>query len=139
MNVAICDDDSCFCELLKNKLLAKFHTSCAEIVIIDTYTISQKLVDETAKKNYQILFLDIDMPTENGFLIADRISKILPQCFIVFVTSHDFLVFEAIKNIHLDLSGNLKLILSLNLLLMIYCRQVYINSNFTLLKNTMTS
>ena len=97
MNVAICDDDSCFCELLKNKLLAKFHTSCAEIVIIDTYTISQKLVDETAKKNYQILFLDIDMPTENGFLIADRISKILPQCFIVFVTSHDFLVFEAIK------------------------------------------
>lgn len=97
MNVAICDDDSCFCELLKNKLLAKFHTSCAEIVIIDTYTISQKLVYETAKKNYQILFLDIDMPTENGFLIADRISKILPQCFIVFVTSHDFLVFEAIK------------------------------------------
>ena len=97
MNVAICDDDSCFCELLKNKLLAKFHTSCAEIVIIDTYTISQKLVDETAKKNYQILFLDIDMPTENGFLIADRISKILPQCFLVFVTSHDFLVFEAIK------------------------------------------
>lgn len=97
MNVAICDDDSGFCELLKNKLLTKFHTSCAEIVIIDTYTISQKLVNEAAKKNYQIVFLDIDMPTENGFSVADRISKILPQCFLVFVTSHDFLVFEAIK------------------------------------------
>lgn len=97
MNVAICDDDSGFCELLKNKLLTKFHTSCAEIVIIDTYTISQKLVNEAAKKNYQIVFLDIDIPTENGFSVADRISKILPQCFLVFVASHDFLVFEAIK------------------------------------------
>ncbi len=97
MNVAICDDDSGFCELLKNKLLTKFHTNCAEIIIIDTYTISKKFIDEAAKKDYQIVFLDIDMPTENGFSVADRISKISPQCFLVFVTSHDFLVFEAIK------------------------------------------
>lgn len=59
MNVAICDDDSGFCELLKNKLLTKFHTNCAEIIIIDTYTISKKFIDEAAKKDYQIVFLDI--------------------------------------------------------------------------------
>lgn len=97
MNIAICDDDGDFCELLKDKLLTKFHTGCAEIIIIDTYTISKKFIDEAAKKDYQIVFLDIDMPTENGFLVADRISTILPQCFLVFVTCHDFLVFEAIK------------------------------------------
>lgn len=50
MNVAICDDDSGFCELLKNKLLTKFHTNCAEIIIIDIYTISKKFMDEAAKK-----------------------------------------------------------------------------------------
>lgn len=50
MNVAICDDDSGFCELLKNKLLTKFHNNCAEIIIIDTYTISKKFIDEAAKK-----------------------------------------------------------------------------------------
>ena len=57
MNVAICDDDSGFCELLKNKLLTKFHTNCTEIIIIDTYTISKSLLMKLQKKIIKSYFL----------------------------------------------------------------------------------
>ena len=97
MNIAICDDDKYFCQVLKDKLLKKFHENCGEIVIVDIYTDSTVFINEGTQHNYQLVFLDIDMPNENGFSVADKIANTISDCYFVFVTSHDSLVFEAIK------------------------------------------
>ena len=97
MNIAICDDDKHFCRVLKDKLLKKFHEDCSEIVIVDIYTDSTVFINEGPQQNYQLVFLDIDMPNENGFNVADKIANTIPDCSFVFVTSYDSLVFEAIK------------------------------------------
>jgi len=97
MNIAICDDNKFFCEHLKKELLNKLHTRINEIVIVDIFTNSEEFNVKIIDGNYQIVFLDIDMPKINGFYLADRISVLNPNCLVVFVTNHDYLVFDAIK------------------------------------------
>jgi DNA-binding LytR/AlgR family response regulator len=46
---------------------------------------------------FDLYFLDIDMPEQNGFSLADELSETNPGALIVYCTSHDDLVFEAMK------------------------------------------
>ena len=55
------------------------------------YTFEQKLqavLDyQSGKENYDIVFLDIDMPDENGIVIACRLCNIDHPLVVIFVTS----------------------------------------------------
>lgn len=97
MNIAICDDDNNFCIQLKDKLLEELHIRCKEIYIIDTYNCGKQVLMDLSKKSYHVFFLDIDMPSLDGLSLADNLMKKNQNSIIVFVTSHDNFVFDAIK------------------------------------------
>ncbi|MBQ9742959.1 MAG: response regulator transcription factor [Ruminococcus sp.] len=99
MKVCIVDDDPVFAHRLKNALdlVCVKHGFSLKSTIMDA---PDDIIQRDVYSKFDIIFLDIDMPIMNGLEIADRINaerdcSELP--YIVFVTAHDHLVFEALK------------------------------------------
>lgn len=88
--IAICDDEGIFCEDAKEKIL-KLHADYE----IEMFHSGAELLE--AKKNYDIIFLDIEMPGENGMEIAKKIRTKNLRGEIVFLTSHTEFMPEAFK------------------------------------------
>lgn len=87
IKTAICDDEPEFIVTMSAELKRLY----SDIIIIDsTYTSPEKLLNDN--KQYDILFLDIDMPEMDGMELSDRYGK---DTEIVFVTNHEALVFKA--------------------------------------------
>ena len=85
---AICDDDAFFLDLINPKIkecFAKHNISCK----ISVYTSPEYLLRDIKNgMNYDVLFLDIEMPEMSGMVLANKIKSINPYNIIVFLTSH---------------------------------------------------
>lgn len=100
ITIAVCDDNIQFARFLTDKI----KTICA-LKIPERYMCqiaiemsSSKAVLEYIKENtINILFLDIDMPKENGFQLAEKINQIRPDTIIIFVSSHENYVFSSFE------------------------------------------
>lgn len=90
--IAICDDDSSILPILKSTLELNL-----ENVTIDLYNSSLQLLEEFKKEHYDVLLLDIDMPTIDGFELSDKIKFINNNTIIVFITSHYEFIKESFK------------------------------------------
>ncbi|MBR1853187.1 MAG: response regulator transcription factor [Lachnospiraceae bacterium] len=88
MRVAICDDEKTICELL-GKLLQKEDPG-AEVCFF--YSAEELLA---AAEDYQLLFLDIQMPGLKGIDAARRLRERNADICIIFVTAVKEYVFEA--------------------------------------------
>lgn len=88
INTAICDDEQDFVKTMSGILKILY----PDEMNITAYTSPIKLLNEN--KKFDIIFLDIDMPEMNGF----ELSKYYKDTVIVFVTSHEALVFTAYNN-----------------------------------------
>lgn len=95
IRVAICDDEAAILSYLNNHILNGLKQPGADIHI-DTFTSGRNLLDAYKAEPFDVVFLDIDMPEISGFDIAEKINKI-GEPLIVFVTSHDELVFSSIR------------------------------------------
>ncbi len=86
MKIAICDDSRDHSSTLE-KILASYHkTKDAEISI---YSDPQDMVaDITKGKQYEVAFLDIDMPGMNGIELGKVVKENSKSTFIVIVTSY---------------------------------------------------
>lgn len=91
MQIAVCDDD----KIHLNKI-HKAISKCSEKSEVKTFTSGISLLNEHTTRHFNVVFLDIDMPEFTGFEIADKINSI-GNTLIVFVTSHDELVYSSIK------------------------------------------
>ena len=97
MRIAICDDDNNFINKF-NRVLREFCLSNNIECTTNKFTSGRELLD--CYLDYDIIFLDIYMPKINGFTIADKInekSNEVKTPYIVFITSHDNLVWDAQK------------------------------------------
>lgn len=97
MRVIICDDDKLFLKQFSNileKELRKRNQS-SEIICCESGT---QLFLELNKQTADVLFLDIEMPDENGFSIAKRLSKSCDKPLLVFTTGIETLVFESFQH-----------------------------------------
>lgn len=89
IRIAICDDDEesiVLCEsIVKNSL--RTNSIGYEIT---TYTQSSNLFFDITDDNffYDLILLDIEMPSMTGMEISERIKPFLPNVKIIFVTSH---------------------------------------------------
>lgn len=83
MKVVIIDDDINFASKLKNYLIS--YNSCFEVEINDY------------DKEFELYFLDIDMPEVDGITYARRIKDNYPLSKIIFISYRSDLVFDAIK------------------------------------------
>lgn len=96
LKIAICDDEKSFTELL--------HKSAVEIMNkeemnadIHSFVSADNLLTYHRLHPFDIIFLDIDMPDMSGFEAAEKIRKITPGAFIIFVTSKKELVYHSFE------------------------------------------
>lgn len=97
MRVVICDDDRLFLEQFRKILEQTFdeHGQSVEIVCCDS---GKQLFLEWNQRAADVLFLDIEMPDEDGFTIAERLSKEKDKPLLVFTTNIETLVFESFQH-----------------------------------------
>lgn len=94
MKIAICDDNE---DLLKNmhfilQNIFKQYTSYFEIF---SFSSGNLLLKSHKESNFDVIFLDIDMPEINGFDVAKNIRMGYSGCRIIFITSHSEFVYDS--------------------------------------------
>lgn len=92
MKFVLCDDDRLFCDYLKSKIL---NSKGCEDVNITVYNCGSELLETYTAAD--AVFLDIDMANINGFEAAKEIRKRDNNTKIVFVTSHDEMVYKSFE------------------------------------------
>ena len=98
LNISVVDDEVIFVEHLINKiteLCDKMKIECT----IDKYSNGYDILENY--KSYHLIFLDIEMPSIDGIETAKKINELKGDSevpFFVFITSHDELVFDALKS-----------------------------------------
>ena len=88
LRIAIVDDERIICEQVEN-FIQKEHRDCR----IDTYLSGQAFLE--AKKQFDLVFLDIQMEGMNGMDTARAFRKMQPEAVLIFVTGSKEYVFEA--------------------------------------------
>lgn len=91
IKIAVCDDDRSFSERMK-LLIEQYFTE--QSVEIDAAVFNSGTGFLSCEMDYKVVFLDIDMPDMGGFEIAEQLSE---DTLIIFVTTHDELVYSSLK------------------------------------------
>jgi len=89
-NIAICDDNPIFLNKIGHLLQLTF-SKYNHDVKLEMFTNGNELVDSLIKKKkeYDIIFLDIEMPVINGFRIAEKLRLIDNKFLLLFITHLD--------------------------------------------------
>lgn len=94
ISIAICDDDDHIRSLLKTETL-KMMENCGEKFSVDSFSDPEACFFHLQKNNVDLLFLDIEMPGMDGFSLAKKIQKSNPELSLIFVSSHENMVFDS--------------------------------------------
>ncbi len=74
--IAVCDDEQIICETMYNKLM-DLSKSKSVIFEIDCFNSGEELCDEMKIIDYDLLFLDIELPKMNGVAVGQYIRETL--------------------------------------------------------------
>lgn len=98
LKIAVCDDDEIVCEAICNRI-GKIFSNCGIVALCDKYVSSKSLYKNISDggRNYNVLFLDIDMPKADGIDLAKAIRKLNKNVDIIFVSNREDKVFETFK------------------------------------------
>lgn len=94
--IAICDDEFEFLQNMHIKIYSELKKRNIETKISD-FSDSVSFAEILQKESFDAIFLDIDMPKLSGMDIAGIILKNNVNSNIIFVTSHDMLVYDTFK------------------------------------------
>lgn len=91
---AVCDDDEIICDAICDKIYNIF-SKCGLEVEFDKFVSPTTLFNSIKNgKEYDVLFLDIDMPQKNGIELAQAIRKKNKDMEIIFVSNLENRVFD---------------------------------------------
>lgn len=96
LKVAVCDDEKIFSDLISGCLTDIFKERSVKAELYN-YVSSQLLLRDFQAENFDILFLDIDMPQSSGFDISKYVRSISLHTFIIFVSSKTELVYNSFE------------------------------------------
>lgn len=97
IRIVIVDDDTFFLEKIK-ELLAPIMTSANLKYAVDTFSSGEAMLE--SKMIYDLLLLDIDMPSISGFDIVKYINdreKEYDYKAVIYISNYENLVFESFK------------------------------------------
>lgn len=86
MKVLICDDDKCIVDEIKNNLNT-FSNKHKIVFNIDSFYNGIALLKSHI--NYDMAFIDIEMPQVNGLTLSAQLKKINSNIIIFIITSYD--------------------------------------------------
>lgn len=93
LNIAVVDDEDTslkkICRLINESLMVEKS--------IYTFNSSVDFFSNINNLNYDLVFLDIEIPEISGFQLAESIRATLPNSTIIFVSNMEHLVFESFK------------------------------------------
>lgn len=98
INIALCDDEQESLDILKKELDKEAEKLNIKIST-SAYDDGNKVLDLICKnkEDFDILFLDIDMPGISGLEIAKRLREENSDIILIFVSAHEQYVFESIE------------------------------------------
>ena len=96
IKIGICDDEKLFLSHFRSQLTRVCTELNLNVEIFD-YLQSETLLFHHEQANFDIIFLDIDMPVISGFNAAQRIRSISLDTPIIFVTARDDLVYDSFE------------------------------------------
>jgi DNA-binding LytR/AlgR family response regulator len=96
LKVGICDDDELILDKIHQLVCDQFKQFDCVFKMLK-FSNAKSLVDSNCIENFDIVFLDIDMPEFNGIDAAKSIKYQNPNTVLIFITSKDDLVFESLK------------------------------------------
>lgn len=97
ISIAVCDDNVEIGRKIAEKVqcILKAKKLVFEVQLFsDSQFLFYEIQDGT---NFDLLLLDIEMPEIDGISLTNKIKEILPNCLIIFITSHDKYVFDSFK------------------------------------------
>lgn len=92
IRIAICDDE--------NRILEDLSQMVLELIPdadVSAFGEGRALIDSADKAGYDVVLLDIDMPDLNGLEVALSFQAADRKPLIIFVTSHDELVYDSLQ------------------------------------------
>ena len=92
--IAICDDDKNMADKLTVSLKNEFMKAGRNDVIIDYCDTGVQLLETLKNKMYKAVLLNINMEPMDGFSVAEAIGKSGYRTKIIFVTSHEDVVYD---------------------------------------------
>lgn len=92
MLIYICDDE----QKILLDIVDKVKSCCPQSNIV-SFSDSRELLISLFKKPCDILLLDIDMPQISGHDVAKQLMEMSCKPLLIFVTSHDELVYDSLK------------------------------------------
>lgn len=96
IRIAVCDDEVIFVRCLRDMVEALFEKQGMEFQCF-VYTNAPELIQAHRKEEFQLLFLDIDMPEMSGMELAAEIRAMNSAAALIFVSSHSDFVFESFQ------------------------------------------
>lgn len=94
MKIAICDDEKFACEDIKQKILA-YVEETEEHCEIECFFSAAELLQTSC--SYDLFFLDIQMPEQDGLALAKKIRENESQGIIIFITALAECVYDAFE------------------------------------------
>lgn len=119
-NIAIIDDEIKDLELTTS-IVRGYFSEMDYSYQITQFTNPSKLV---FGENYNVLFLDIEMPNIDGIDLAKKISDTYENSKIIFVTNHDYMVYDATKVAPFGFVRKSKIMVEMQEVLERVCKQV---------------
>ncbi len=97
VNIAVCDDKQEVLNIIRQELV-KAADNLNIIIETFLYTDGNEVADLICnqKEDFDILFLDIDMPDISGLEVAKKIRKSGSDIILIFISAHEQYVFESI-------------------------------------------
>lgn len=98
INIAICDDEQESLHMIQKEL---YNAADKLKIEIETYAYNEgnKVLDliYNKKGDFDILFLDIDMPDISGLEVAKKLRQKNSDIILIFISAHEQYVFESIE------------------------------------------
>ena len=94
IRVVICDDNIVFMNHFKDIVESSLSTYNDDFQI-STVSNGNLLLAKHMESEFDIIFLDIDMPDISGFDVAKVLRDNNSRCFLIFITNHSELVYES--------------------------------------------
>lgn len=87
LKIAICDDEIIYIKRVADSIKKTLSKHGISIYHIDTFSSGKELLADSRLFEYNVIFLDINMPGINGLEVAEKIRESRKDILLVFVTA----------------------------------------------------